>query len=966
MAPADGDRPARAQSRGRGAPAQDAPDGQTREPDNMNMTTSRQPEFVWSPRPDAARQAFVLFRRDLVLQRRPETARIHLFSDTRYRLRANGRFVYAGPPRFVTQFPEYDTVDLAPYLRRGANCLTVEVNFYGASSYQTMRDGRPGFICWGTVGDGADAVDLATPGAWRCRRLDAWDERAPLYSFAQNPVEICDTRRLDPAWYLPAASAGGGDAEGGDSGWQPPVEVSRENRPWGPLKPSTAPRPRYTPVVPETIVRTASLAADEDRWGFTIPERSLGDPQAAPQNQFVGFSTWIYSPRAMTATAGLHWGTFALNGEPFAAHRHPFMGNRSSAELKLREGWNHFTGKVEYLPQCEFWSFLLALPKGEGLVVRALPERSETAAFLLSDLLPPDRIVFPGRGPSNAEPPPGWRRVRGDPAEVCPARLCAWERPGDHAQGDLPYRKLKEVAEASADGRFWVFRFAESFLGHVVVDIEGPAGTAVDIGFDDWLRDDGMIHLYKTNPYVNSVERIILRGGRQRVQLFNSRGGRFLQILARPAPGGGVCRLHGVRVLETKTLDSLGDFRCSDRRLTRIWKAAARTLIDSSEDSYSDSPWRERGTYIGDCYVNVRLHRLLHHDLTLSRRALRLFAQTATPDGQLFCVAPSWLARPHEDFTLVWVLMLREYWALTGDLALVEELWPVVTLILASPGIERHESGLWNADGRRLFIDWGVIREERQGPANACLNAFRIAALERAAELADRLNKSDEAARFRAECAELRRAFSERLWLPDEGRFAAALPRPGVAPTGAFHANILAYRFGIGTTEQLAAVEEYVIRKARGNYAQGLAGGQGSGHAELYFMAYLLPALAEHGRYELAENLILEHYGTIVDDGLDTLPECFCRWNSGVGSACHSWSGFPAVYATRYVLGLRQAEPGNPDRFVLDPQASPRISRAEGVFPHPRGPIRAAWRRRGASFEFSFDAPEGVTVAAAR
>ena len=386
-----------------------------------------------------------------------------------------------------------------------------------------------------------------------------------------------------------------------------------------------------------------------------------------------------------------------------------------------------------------------------------------------------------------------------------------------------------------------------------------------------------------------------------------------------------------------------------------------QTLSASTEDSYTDSPWRERGTYLGDCYVNMLLHPLLHHDLTLARRVVRLFAQSARPDGQLLGAVPSPVAHA-EDFTLIWVLLLHEYWSATGDAALVEELWPTVRLVLSGRKFAVHGSGLWNADSCRQFIDWGVVKEERVGVANAVLNAFRIGALDRAVELAKAIKRDDDSASLSAETEALRKAYSGTLWLDDAGRFAAGVTSEGSMRTTAFHANILAYLFRIGTLAQQEQVERYVIERAKMNHKLGVVGGGGAGHAELYFMAYLLPALGEHGKFTLAESLIKEHLGPLVEMGYSTLPECFYMVSRRTGSWCHSWSGYPAVYLTRYVLGLRQVANGDPNHFVFHPLASAHISSASGVFPHAKGPIKVAWMRSRNGLSIEVDAPDGIRV----
>ncbi|MFP4358953.1 MAG: hypothetical protein ACLFSZ_11040, partial [Puniceicoccaceae bacterium] len=174
-----------------------------------------------------------------------ETAcRLHLFADTRYRLWVNETFVAHGPGRFVTAFPEYDSHELDPWLTPGENRIRVEVNYYGTSSYQSMPDGMPGFIAAGGTADGS--VDFSTPGDWRARVHEAWDGQAPLFSFAQNPLEICDTRRLQTE--LADDSLSGG------------VRVlSGDEAPWRELTPRSVPQPDYAKVIPETLQLAAPV-----------------------------------------------------------------------------------------------------------------------------------------------------------------------------------------------------------------------------------------------------------------------------------------------------------------------------------------------------------------------------------------------------------------------------------------------------------------------------------------------------------------------------------------------------------------------------------------------------------------------------------------------------------------------------------------------------------------------------------
>jgi alpha-L-rhamnosidase len=341
----------------------------------------------------------------------------------------------------------------------------------------------------------------------------------------------------------------------------------------------------------------------------------------------------------------------------------------------------------------------------------------------------------------------------------------------------------------------------------------------------------------------------------------------------------------------------------------------------------------------------------------VARRTLSLFGNSQRPNGLLMSCAPSWLDRDHGDFSLIWVQAVRDFWALTGDVAFAAAQWPVIERILTSPAWESDTDNLWNATDRHIFIDWGAPYSERVGPANAYLNIMRVAAHRAASELAGALGMSPAVLRHRSEAASVSRAITLRLWGEKEGRFFASYG----ATTPAIHANILALRHGVGPADRLLA---YLEPKLRANFTTGRGSANHDGYVELYFFHYLLPALASHSRFALAESLIEETYGFLKSLGYQTLVECFHRADQGKGSCCHSWSGSPAVYGTAFILGLRQTQPGKPDAFTLDPVSSSHRS-AQGVLPHARGSINVRWKRRGSRIQARATLPPGVTLAPA-
>jgi hypothetical protein len=558
----------------------------------------------------------------------------------------------------------------------------------------------------------------------------------------------------------------------------------------------------------------------------------------------------------------------------------------------------------------------------------------------------------------NPNPPENWSLADGDESQLTPARMVAWDRLAEGARRNLSMDRWSEVVEIQAKAASWCVSFEGEFMGYVVLDVEAPAGSILDVACDDWQTEEGAVALYRSNPFTDSADRFVLRGGRQQVELFHPRGGKYLQVTLRSSTGIAPLALHEIKVRSRqRAIADLTEFESDSEVLNWLWPVAFRTLVSSTDETYADCPWRERASYIGDCYVNLHLDSVLTGDRRTSRRTLREFALARLPNGQLACCAPAWLRKAHEDYTLIWILALRDYWALRGDSEIVEEVWPTVQGIWASPTWQEHSSGLWSLHGADPFIDWGVLPSERSGPGNAVINLFRLGALKASTELAIAVERGQEAVTFEREARRLEANLFQFLWKEEEGRFLASLG----ATTPALHANVLALAFQAGSAQQRSRILDYLEPRLLQNLEKGLADGQFSGHLELYFLHYLLPALAEHGRPGLAESLIDSHYGYLQSLGDDTLPECFCRVEQAVGSRCHSWSGAGAIYAARYVLGIRPATPGNPNHLLCAPVVD-RITRASGRIAHPDGWITVSWQkdRNGGVPEVS--APRGVLV----
>ena len=112
------------------------------------------------------------FRKSFDLEVVPSRFIVHVSADNRYKLYVNGKLVSLGPARGDIYNWSFETVDLAPYLRKGKNTLASVVwNYAERKPVAQISYDQTGFILQGNTGD--EAV-VNTDTTWVCLRNKAY------------------------------------------------------------------------------------------------------------------------------------------------------------------------------------------------------------------------------------------------------------------------------------------------------------------------------------------------------------------------------------------------------------------------------------------------------------------------------------------------------------------------------------------------------------------------------------------------------------------------------------------------------------------------------------------------------------------------------------------------------------------------------------------------------------------------
>ena len=138
------------------------------------------------------------FRKNANLEKKPERFVIHVSADNRYKLYVNRKLVSLGPARCDTYFWNFETVDLAPYLKKGKNNITALVWNEAQYRPEAQITVQTAFILQGNT---LSEEILNTDESWKCIRDKGY---SPLLGiFAAGVGEMVDMNQSVMDWNNP-------------------------------------------------------------------------------------------------------------------------------------------------------------------------------------------------------------------------------------------------------------------------------------------------------------------------------------------------------------------------------------------------------------------------------------------------------------------------------------------------------------------------------------------------------------------------------------------------------------------------------------------------------------------------------------------------------------------------------------------------------------------------------------------
>lgn len=891
-------------------------------------------DMFWIRETGSERNEYVYFRKEFQLNNAQLQGEINIYVDSWYALYVNGTYIGYGPSRSFHAHPYYDTYNLAPFLKKGENIIAIKALSNGILTFR-LRDFHGGISAWGSINDGSNTIDLGINN-WMCRKAEGYDQTAPRFNFATGAVEVCDMRR-DMHWNLPDQKL---------QDWKKPVRLKDQHL-WGDFAKRTIPPLTQNDIIAKCIFGAFKLCDQEDIYSFRVhtPDPTMNEYQQE-KNDIIVY-TYIFSPEECEVDGAVWWGNHYLNGESFP--RKPNQPNPTYREdriFRLKKGWNLYTAKCQTI-----WAnldFYLALPRGRGLEVSAIKQIGSEELFYTIGPFYDDKAALLKSIPDFPKGFPYKQFTRYQIAQIRskqmgnPARDLVWREPDINTPLHYSNTFSEETRiPVTSDGITLFIDMGESQLGRIYFEGDFPDGTIIDIGYAETLDSKGKPWVYRDYHLAPGM-RFIASIEVNRYESFHPYGARYIRMNIRGNVSPANIRKVGM-IRQVYPFVTIGSFKCSDEIFNTLWEAGWRTLQLCAEDTYTDTPYRERTLYSGDMLPETAITASVSGDLRLVAHSLDVF--------QDFYQKAMYSGEKAGEFALLTLLSLDWYTTYTGDWTLAKKYYNNYKSLLQSRLDKRDHLGLIPESG--LYIEMTNIMKPEISTA---YQAVAVKALKVLSSFALQLQKLEDAAYFATQAELLAEAVRTHCWDANKKAYSDGFDSEGkLVDSHYLTSGIWSTLFGIATDAQ----KKHIIEKAK-QELHDMDISKQTRKVAAYSSFYLLNMLYQSGEADFAEWYMKKYWSPMVL--YSDKPTTWEFFDLNTGTANHAWTGHPTYFMATEVLGVKLGfqEPFDRQKIVIEPNSS--LQWAEGTVVHPTGPVYVKWEIVGENLYLTYKVPEGVPV----
>jgi hypothetical protein len=497
-----------------------------------------------------------------------------------------------------------------------------------------------------------------------------------------------------------------------------------------------------------------------------------------------------------------------------------------------------------------------------------------------------------------------------------------------------------------------ILDFGRIIVGGFELDIEGPAGTIVDVGYEEILCDERLALFVEEYRF---ADRYILRQGRQSIgNTLTERGFRYIQFVIRNYYKPII--IHHISAIDRRyPAIPRGQFESNDLLLNQIWSACIETVSTCTTDVFVDCPWRENAFWIIDMLVENLFWLQVFGDEKISKRCMRLALSQLRDDGVIpgMCPCNGDSRRVLPAANLFLPLILKDYLDYTGDCQLVlDTIDTILSILNIFSSWEDKDTLLTPPSNYWNFIDWSYEHNgiNLDGRNSATLNWFYVLSLDAAAGLLSKVGRDDEAKSLADRAKKVAISINNRFWLVDEKRYIEWIEGAKMSSKS----NQLTY--------SLALLSGHISKTHESDVFDAMMRND-TVMPDLFMQHFVLRAMFNYGGGSEAIERIRKYWGVPVRSGSQTIWETVIHQAgkdafNKTGSLCHGFSCTPISFFQEKILGISPRSDGF-TRFNVAPTPL-GLNYAKGVVPTPHGDIEISWQNKGEILKIELFVPMGT------
>lgn len=369
---------------------------------------------------------------------------------------------------------------------------------------------------------------------------------------------------------------------------------------------------------------------------------------------------------------------------------------------------------------------------------------------------------------------------------------------------------------------------------------------------------------------------------------------RYIQIKVLATPQEFVLSDFCFEAVSSGDERALQNISIRDKELEKIDAVAVNTLKNCMHRVFEDGPKRDRRLWIGDLRLEALADYVTFGNLPLVRRCLYLFAAADTDANGFMAshlyenpkfASGNWML---EDYALLYVASVCDYYQHTGDRETFDALYPVVKGQMAAADGTLDKDGIMTVvKGAEAFIDWCRGLEKI-----TALHGVYLYVLKLLEETLTQMGHAD-AGIYEAHYEKARESALKVLYNKEEKNFKNARDHHQYSVHGAVWMILGGVVSGEEGKEILTAV---------------LNSKESVKPFTPYMHHYVVEAMVKLGMMEEAKAYIKNYWGGMIALGADTFYEAYVPEDPDfspygdrmINSMCHAWSCTPTYFIRKY------------------------------------------------------------------